>query len=889
MGLPKHLLSSLQKIDELARPSDRASASFKCLEFALGWISARILSHVLTLPQRALQVRRAIDDLSSPTMGKYLGSIRTFIEHLGVTSCCRPEISFWNAEISKDQQPAVLAAFTSLATHLGTPRPNRTTVGTDDLVDVMIAQRNRWEHGSKGHTAADAVHDHLAIITKAIMETYSSSTPAPVLLVKDVQVMQGSRCRHTCLLDTGLDRKVTTLDLHVDERLEPESLYAEGESDPHARLHIAPIVQLKDDNVFLLSRFNTKGRSLFWNPLLEDQISDTQWDLRLRELFELDTEPTTLDILTTVTGVTHNLPASKDYYQGFVGRDNLMLRMDEFMNPDFQIHIIALDGIGGVGKTSLARAYCEGVANRGVDSAVYFDHIVWCSAKQRRLLETVEVVKPDIQVLDDLLNLIWKVLGEPENRRPMSTERKACDVRDMLSATRCLIVVDNFETVKDKERVWQFLVRVPRPSKVVVTSRETHQSGAFEVPVRELDDGASRQVLLDECKSFNVELTARFGEEGISKLLRLCGGIPLLMKHAAIQLSAGKTPRTLETIWSQGGQGFEYCFRETFQLVDDISKRTWLALGLFGRPAYTHELMHVLDTTRPDLEAAINGLRRFHVVLAETTADGDQIHSCLPPTVSFARSEARKTEHRALLNSLQDYQDLARRIDQEDVTKKSVRSLTQTERRLSASTLAKELVRRAEYSLYNAKYPEALSILERAESFDQNEPRVWELRARIYEEQGDSAAADEAYKRALECNPDSIATLTRYANLNRNMGRYATALEQYRRIADLRAPNPWACHMMAEMCKRLAKDAKSKNDRNRFTMRMREAIEHYQRGYYDPPKDPREAHHNSVNAHACATAYLLLDAPEEARKHCVRGLHDKPESQELEDLLEHIR
>lgn len=79
--------------------------------------------------------------------------------------------------------------------------------------------------------------------------------------------------------------------------------------------------------------------------------------------------------------IYHNLP-QPDYVR-FVGRETELTKLHTLLSPDNRTWVIVIDGIGGIGKSSLALEVAHDYLNRFVElpERQCFKAIIWTSAK----------------------------------------------------------------------------------------------------------------------------------------------------------------------------------------------------------------------------------------------------------------------------------------------------------------------------------------------------------------------------------------------------------------------------------------------------------------------------------------------------------------------------
>src|SRR5205814_5585958 len=139
---------------------------------------------------------------------------------------------------------------------------------------------------------------------------------------------------------------------------------------------------------------------------------------------------------------------------------------------------------------------------------------------------------PGFTDIEDVLDEIARVADSPDLIYQRPFERKKELILGLLMDGRFLLVVDNFETVKKKQAFWEFMLEMPAPSKVLVTSRETFSEGCLTVQVLELDQEEALEVFRNECQ--NLGLASRNNLQTAKEkdhLIQRTGGIPLALKH----------------------------------------------------------------------------------------------------------------------------------------------------------------------------------------------------------------------------------------------------------------------------------------------------------------------------------------------------------------------
>ncbi len=178
-------------------------------------------------------------------------------------------------------------------------------------------------------------------------------------------------------------------------------------------------------------------------------------------------------------------------YHRLVGRSNELNKIMAALRAQKRRPMIALFGLGGMGKTALAREAVDRSQQLHL-----FDDIVWTSAKTERFIgETTIKTENSEYNFDEVLNSIGRQCNRLDITK-LPLEKKTAAVQHLLANKRILIVMDNLETVAQSEVVVDNIFQILRKSKVIITSRhriEHEQTFTMNLSGLSLDDGVSCQ------------------------------------------------------------------------------------------------------------------------------------------------------------------------------------------------------------------------------------------------------------------------------------------------------------------------------------------------------------------------------------------------------------
>ncbi|MEH2181262.1 NB-ARC domain-containing protein [Nostoc sp.] len=306
--------------------------------------------------------------------------------------------------------------------------------------------------------------------------------------------------------------------------------------------------------------------------------------------------------------IPHNLPAPT--YTQFIGREADMNNLLKRLSPDHGVHIITVHGIGGVGKTALvlAAAYlCLKATNENSSDAPKFDAIIFTSAKQQELIPTNSILwrQQGQRNLRDIFREIANALQEPTILQSPPNDQFD-RVRQSLSKRRTLLIVDNMETIEDRDEVIEFLYNLPICVKVVITSRKQMDWLPIRLLNLPLDDGL--QLIGQQAEEKGISIN----DEDSKQLYDCTGGIPLAIVYAIGQVSSGYSLNSvLARLTLATGDVARFCFEESVQGVQGIKEqpphKLLMSLAIFPDSAILTAVAEVAGlTAAPD--AVNNGL-----------------------------------------------------------------------------------------------------------------------------------------------------------------------------------------------------------------------------------------------------------------------------------------
>ena len=328
-----------------------------------------------------------------------------------------------------------------------------------------------------------------------------------------------------------------------------------------------------------------------------------------------------------------NVMASLPRRPYFVGREEEIRTILQSLQPNSRTFIIGIEGIGGVGKSTLATE----VSYRCIENDL-FESVIWISAKESILtLHGIEPVIPEAKTLADILITIGTTLGNPTIGN-LSIQDQIKRAYNLLARQTTLLVLDNFESLSKNEQrdILDFLRRSPITLKVAITSRERVSEGQI-IRLQGLSFEESNALLEWDAQQKNIHLT----KDQNKYLVELTGGLPLalLWVQGQIAVLGYSVTQVLDKLSLDTDIPIlQYCFNHSWNLLrHNNEKKILFALALQPEAVSRTALKEITGVDDADsFDNAISDLLQLSLIDHESDKD---YFSILPLTRRFIRTQ----------------------------------------------------------------------------------------------------------------------------------------------------------------------------------------------------------------------------------------------------------
>jgi len=302
--------------------------------------------------------------------------------------------------------------------------------------------------------------------------------------------------------------------------------------------------------------------------------------------YEAQPSDNTLEILPDNALGSQTAQPQPKYYREFFGRDSLLDEIIAVLDNTHDTIMVAIDGMGGIGKTALAQE----IASRCLQNNM-FEVVVWEQAPKSQLVLNKESETLPFNLVT-ILDAIGRRLGALDIIRLKSLEEKKARLSNLLQETRVLLILDNLETITHQneivESLYSFLVR----GKVVLTSRKRFGGDVYPIHLTGLDQKSALQLIQNEAQHKRLPKINNAPHKDLVKIVRTTGGSPLALKLIVGQL--GRLP--LDVVLNQlrkvklpeesaseneYSRFYKRIFLPSWNLISDSAKKLLIAMTLF--------------------------------------------------------------------------------------------------------------------------------------------------------------------------------------------------------------------------------------------------------------------------------------------------------------------
>jgi hypothetical protein len=273
-------------------------------------------------------------------------------------------------------------------------------------------------------------------------------------------------------------------------------------------------------------------------------------------------------------------------YDSLFGVDDHLAQLTDWLTGDGPARIIAIEGIGGLGKTSLADALVRQLIGRE-----QFEEVGWVSARPQifNLSGQIEAVNrpPALRTGALVERLLTQLLPDETNISGMSPEESRRLLTQRLQTAPHLVVIDNLETVQDITELLPLLRDLSKvDSRLLLTSRQRvpPEPGVFHFSLPPLSEADTLRLVRYEIENQNLVTLQQATDDDLRLIYQAVGGNPLAVRLVLGQAHAFTLPDILADLAEAGSRSadelYTFIYRRAWDKLNEPTRQIFLAMPL---------------------------------------------------------------------------------------------------------------------------------------------------------------------------------------------------------------------------------------------------------------------------------------------------------------------
>ena len=247
-------------------------------------------------------------------------------------------------------------------------------------------------------------------------------------------------------------------------------------------------------------------------------------------------------------------------------------------------YLVAIEGIGGIGKTTLATALV-----RQLLRDTHWHDVAWVTAQQQIFnggggIKSIE--RPSLTSAMLIDGLVEQLLRKDIGTSILSMEQKHAMLQGRLQAYPHLIVIDNLETLLDIESLLGTLRDWLNPTKFLLTSRISrfYETDIYHFTLPELSVTNALALIRTEAVVRNNSALAAASDADLHPIYEVVGGNPLALRLIVGQTHIHGLRRVLDNLAAARGHSIEqlyhYIYWQVWDNLDDLAQQVFLLMPL---------------------------------------------------------------------------------------------------------------------------------------------------------------------------------------------------------------------------------------------------------------------------------------------------------------------
>ncbi|MEM7132080.1 MAG: tetratricopeptide repeat protein, partial [Chloroflexota bacterium] len=302
-------------------------------------------------------------------------------------------------------------------------------------------------------------------------------------------------------------------------------------------------------------------------------------------------------------------------YSQLFGIDEYILQLNQHLLELDDIWLIAIQGMGGLGKTTLADYVV-----RQPEMSQRFEEIAWVTIKKHGyILEEGRVTGDDAFVdREGIVEMLCTQLGIVHHQA-LPPHQKQNALITHLKRVPCLIVLDNLEELPDMGRFIPFLHSLTNPSKILITSRHAlpQTSGIAPMGMKRLPKDHATAFLRHLLGNHGSSALASATDAQLGQMYDRVGGHPLALRMVASQVRILSLPVVLQNLSAvpddETDTLYHFLYHRSWELLSPDSQQLLALMPLVDNGS-SEQLAAIAELRISELNTALRQLVRMSLI-----------------------------------------------------------------------------------------------------------------------------------------------------------------------------------------------------------------------------------------------------------------------------------
>lgn len=299
----------------------------------------------------------------------------------------------------------------------------------------------------------------------------------------------------------------------------------------------------------------------------------------LEEFLQSGCHPNPESVLSDLLLPNPQLPPKP--YQKLIGRSKEIKQLQEALRDIQGFGVIGIDGMGGIGKTALAREVAEWSLIEQL-----FENLIWIGDVDGKLK------------FEDIVNTLGsRLLNQPDFASLQWTQR-VDRVKALLQRKRKLIVLDNLDTAESQKDIITQLQPLLTLSKAILTGRHRFERDIYKEDIhtlhlKGLDKDASLDFIHQHAKIIGLTVISEASPGELEEINKCVEGSPLALRLVVSQLEHLPLPDVLDQLRNipqsssesdedEYTRFFKFIFWRSWEYLTKDSQRLAIVLAHFA-------------------------------------------------------------------------------------------------------------------------------------------------------------------------------------------------------------------------------------------------------------------------------------------------------------------